>query len=147
MKKTKVIEILWTLTLLTCVVVSCFYLLLLGSKCYQSVINNTSLAEDQRIPISFIATTIRQSNKEQVSIQNINDVECLVISFEDYTKYIYVYHGELREMIAVPNTNFKLSQGELIAKVNSLQFDLLDNVLNYRISIDDQSYDMKIMMR
>ncbi|SJZ35282.1 DUF4860 domain-containing protein [Anaerorhabdus furcosa] len=147
MKKTKVIEILWTLTLLACVVVSCFYLLLLGGKCYQSVINNTNQAEDQRIPISFIATSIRQSNKNQVSIQKVGGVECLVISYDDYSKYIYAYQGELKEMVSLPDTEFKLASGELIASVDSIDFELIDNELNYQININNQSYDMKIVMR
>ncbi|MEG0240685.1 DUF4860 domain-containing protein [Anaerorhabdus sp.] len=147
MKKSKVVEILWSLTLLTCVVVSCFYLLLLGGKCYQTVIANTNQAEDERLPISFIATSLRQSNKDQVSIETIEETDCLVIEFDDYVKYIYAYDGQLREMIALPNTTFKLSSGEIISRVSTLNFDLDGQVLNYSIKVDQDEYEMKVAMR
>lgn len=147
MKKSKVIEILWTLTLLTGVVVSCFYILLLGSKCYQTVIDNTNQAEDERLPVSFIATSIRQSNKDQVSVEEIDGVQCLIIHYEEYSRYIYVYDDELKEMVALPDTTFSLSSGETISRANELSFNLEDNILSYQIKIDEHDYNMKVVMR
>ncbi|MEG0176444.1 DUF4860 domain-containing protein [Anaerorhabdus sp.] len=147
MKKTKVIEFLWTLTLLTAVVVGCFYLLLLGSRCYQMVISNTNQSEDERLPIAYIATSIRQADKNQVTINEIDGIEYLAITYDEYIKMIYEHEGELKELIILPKTDFEFESGEVICKINDLDFNINDNAIEYSVKVNNKEINMKIAMR
>lgn len=147
MKNSKIAEVLWTLVLLTAFVVGSFALLLLGANYYQSMTNKTSQARDLQLPISYIATTIRQANKDQVQLQNIEGVECLVITYDNHKRIIYLQDEKLKELFVTSDAIFSLEDGTTIANVDNLEMSLQDNQLTYDVSVNNEKFEMKVVMR
>ncbi len=147
MKNSKIAEVLWTLVLLTAFVVGSFALLLLGANYYQTMTNKTSQARNLQLPISYIATTIRQANKDQVSLEEKDGVECLVITYDTHKRIIYLYEGELRELFVANDATYTLNDGTTITEIDSLEMDLKENELIYKINVDNTDFEMKVVMR
>lgn len=147
MKNSKIAEVLWTLVLLTAFVVGSFALLLLGANYYQTMTNKTSQAREIQLPISYIATTIRQANKDQVTLEEKEGIECLVITYDNHKRIIYLYDGELRELFVSDNATYTLNDGTKIAEIDSLEMDLKQNELIYKVNVDDTDFEMKVVMR
>lgn len=147
MKNSKIAEVLWTLVLLTAFVVGSFALLLLGANYYQTMTNKTSQARNLQLPISYIATTIRQANKDQVSLEEKDGVECLVITYDNHKRIIYLYEGELRELFVANDATYTLNDGTTITEIDSLEMDLKENELIYKINVDNTDFEMKVVMR
>lgn len=147
MKKKKIIEVLWTLMLLTTIFISSFYLLLLGSTSYRKIITETNEAELMRLPILYLSTAIKQADRAQISIEEKLGTEYIKVDYDQYFKMIYAHEGFLKELLVIKGAQFNLSDGELITELEELSFNIDEDQLNYEVNINGKTYAMQLAMR
>ena len=88
--------------------------------------------------VKDITTTIGVEDATHIDItakQGENDVE--QITEEEYNTYIYLFNGYMTELFCSADSDFDMSYGEKIIPLNTLAFELENNVLNIDIISSD----------
>lgn len=111
-KNNKMLEVILTLGLFTLFVICSFYVLLLGANSYQTIVEEGDNEIELRVASSYFTTKIRENSiNANVTVQQIDDKEVLVIDTRGYSTYIFYENGVIKEAIINNDyaTNLELS--------------------------------------
>ncbi|MCI5773390.1 MAG: DUF4860 domain-containing protein [Erysipelotrichaceae bacterium] len=151
MRRSYVVEILFTLILFTVFVVGSFFILLTGANAYQKQITQNNSIEQLRLPLSYISTKLHQADGDLVAIQNIEGIDCLLIEEEIdgklYVNMIYHRDGNLYESFSAKEI-MSLDNGEKVCEINELKMAKHDNSYYFEV-INDQgdSRNLEMVLR
>ena len=103
MRRSYVVEVLFTLTLFTLFVAGSFLILLNGARGYHNIVDSHENMEEVRLPLAYLSTRMHQSGGTPV-LQNINGIDCLVFSEDidgqEYDTVVFYAAGSLYETFA-----------------------------------------------
>lgn len=107
--------------------------------------NQTLLAQttyEAETPLAYITEKVRSNDiNGSVSIQDYQGVDALVLGFEEYSTYIYVYENELKEITLKNDVVAELEEGTDIIHVNDFSMNEKDGLFTF--TLDDQSACVK----
>lgn len=151
MRRSYVVEILFTLILFTIFVVGSFFILLGGANAYQKQIVENSNIEQLRLPLSYISTKLHQADKDMVSIEEIDGVVCLLIEEEidgkAYVDLIYHQDGVLYESFTAKDI-IGLDNGEKICTIKDFMIKEQDGRFYFEaINEQGQSRSLSMVLR
>ena len=135
--------------------ISCIVMLILiGTDIYEKIGNDIESNFNRRVPLSYIATKIRQYDKKDgITIENKDGVSILVlkevINNKAYETWVYSYQGGLREVFLESGQTISLGDGENILPLERLDFErVTDNLINIKYSgKDGKPYEMFLNLR
>lgn len=113
--------------------ISSVFVLLCGAKIYKSMLARDTASFDRRTVAQYIATRIRQSDKEGAYfIGNFDTLEPAAegdtlfyleeIEGEEYLTRIYCHEGYLCELFSTADGGFSKNDGEKVIPIVSLSF-------------------------
>lgn len=148
MRRSYVVEILFTLILFTIFVVGSFFILLGGANAYQKQIEENNNLEQLRLPLSYISTKLHQADKDMVSIEEIDGVVCLLIEEEidgkAYVDLIYHQDGSLYESFTAKDI-IGLDNGEKICAIKDFMIKEQDGGFYFE-AINEQGQRRSLSM-
>lgn len=144
MRRSYVVEVLFTLILFTIFVVGSFFILLGGANAYQAQIKDNEIVEEWRLPLSYFSTKLHQANKDNVSIEVVDGVNCLiieeVIDNKSYVDMIYYLDGYLYESYVLKDI-MSIDNGSRICNIANIDMSMNDNIV--KIKIVDGNNDIR----
>ena len=139
MRRSYVVEVLFTLILFTTFVVGSFFILLGGANAYQKQIVESNDLEQLRLPLSYISTKLHQANKDMVKIKDIDGVTCLlieeVIDGNSYVDMFYHLDGGLYESFSAKDI-LSIENGEKVCDIKVLKMEQKDDTFYFEVSND-----------
>lgn len=140
-------ENLWALILFASFMLFSFYLILLGANNYKRIVIASENDKNFRIPLSYVATTLRQNDSEDVSLGVVDGTQCLLIEHDNYQTIIYYYDGYLNELTVKNDAKFGLADGEKIIELDYFEISESNNGYLCTATIEDKEHSMLITMR
>ena len=77
--------------------------------------------------LSYIVSSVRDSDVSEISIENRSGKECLVISCDGYEHKFYMDEGRLLEEYTEPDMGVDPAMALEIGKTGTLEFDIDEN--------------------
>ena len=138
-QKRHVIDFIFPVALFFVFAVSSLIVVLLATRIYKSVTENSTEHYTARTALSYISEKIRQNDEsDTVSVGNLDDSDCLILTSKNndtaYTTYIYEHDGALKELSVKEGTTPLSSAGEFILETDSFQAEALSEHL-FRFTI------------
>ena len=152
MRRSYVVEILFTLVLFTLFVVGSFFILLSGAKAYQKQVEEIQNVEELRLPLSYISTKLHQASKDNVSIEIVDGINCLlieeVIDNKTYVDMFYYQDGYLYETFSALDI-LSIKNGERVCAISNLIMeDRGEDGLYFEVTNDDNiTKSLNIVLR
>ena len=152
MRRSYVVEILFTLVLFTLFVVGSFFILLSGANAYQKQVEEIQNVEELRLPLSYISTKLHQANKDNVSIEIVDGINCLlieeVIDNKTYVDMFYYQDGYLYETFSALDL-LSIKNGERVCAISNLIMeDRGEDGLYFEVTNDDNiTKSLNIVLR
>ena len=148
MRKNNIFEILLAMVLLTTFVGCSVYMVLLGANAYRNMVDETKLIDNERIALSFVENQIRMSESyEDIGIEVIDGVECIVINNPESKHLIYVKDAYLNELIVKKDAKAILDGGESIVECDDLKMEIDDHQCTITLEINDELKTKHIALR
>ncbi len=127
-------QFIFILLLFLMLVIMSIIIILLGKDVYSTINNDRSVNYEKRVSLSYIATKIRQSDKDKaVRIDSLNNENAVVINeiYDDaaYETWIYFYNNALYEMFTDEGFEFNLEDGMKILDVDSFNIEKINDSL------------------
>lgn len=127
MRRSYVVEILFTLILFTIFVVGSLFILLGGANAYQSQIVDNEVIEEWRLPLSYFSTKLHQADKNSVYVEEVDGINCLVIEEvvdnKIYVDMIYYRDGYLYECYTLKDI-MSVENGSKICAVDNIDMSM-----------------------
>lgn len=125
-------QFIFIMLLFLMIVILSVIIILQGKNIYSSINEDRAINYETRVSLSYIATKIRQNDKENsVRIENFNGQNSVVIDevYDDvnYETWIYYYDNGIYEMFTDAGMEFNLNDGMKILEVESFSIEKLDN--------------------
>jgi len=131
------LPVLCILTLFLLLSVVSISVILAGSTVYESISENMEQNYDKRVTLSYLTTKIRQNDRGNISIEEVNGINMLAIreDFWGFMEFVtYIYYDEanncIREIfLEIENgrtIDFALADGERIINSRGFEFSLSD---------------------
>lgn len=116
----------------------------IGSQVYTATVNTMENHYSMTTANDYILEKTRQNLAyQQIEIQTIDDIDvlCLHESYDQnqYTTYIYVYQGQLRELLIAQGTAFQKENGEAIMKADKMTLNIKDQLLSITLTINHKT--------
>ena len=152
MRRSYVVEILFTLVLFTLFVVGSFFILLSGANAYQKQVEEIQNVEELRLPLSYISTKLHQASKDNVSIEIVGGINCLlieeVIDNKTYVDMFYYQDGYLYETFSALDI-LSIKNGERVCAISNLIMeDRGEDGLYFEVTNDDNiTKSLNIVLR
>lgn len=152
MRRSYVVEILFTLVLFTLFVVGSFFILLSGANAYQKQVEEIQNVEELRLPLSYISTKLHQASKDNVSIEIVDGINCLlieeVIDNKTYVDMFYYQDGYLYETFSALDI-LSIKNGERVCVISNLIMeDRGEDGLYFEVTNDDNiTKSLNIVLR
>lgn len=152
MRRSYVVEILFTLVLFTLFVVGSFFILLSGANAYQKQVEEIQNIEELRLPLSYISTKLHQASKDNVSIEIVDGINCLlieeVIDNKTYVDMFYYQDGYLYETFSALDI-LSIKNGERVCAISNLIMeDRGEDGLYFEVTNDDNiTKSLNIVLR
>lgn len=152
MRRSYVVEILFTLVLFTLFVVGSFFILLSGANAYQKQVEEIQNVEELRLPLSYISTKLHQASKDNVSIEIVDGINCLlikeVIDNKTYVDMFYYQDGYLYETFSALDI-LSIKNGERVCAISNLIMeDRGEDGLYFEVTNDDNiTKSLNIVLR
>lgn len=109
------------------------FLVLIGSNVYQGIVNGMDSNSEIRTSLSYVSNKVRSADRNEVSLQNRNGLQILVIAVpyggEKYNTYIYQYDGYLMELFSKADKAFAPGGGDKITAVTVFTVTKTGNML------------------
>lgn len=105
-------------------------LTLIGTRVYRSVAGAAARISDSQMVLSYLCNKIRTFDAQgNITLDDRGGTPVLSLTEdvdgEPYETSVYVYQGALREFFAPANEPFNPENGENLAQVSALQFQML----------------------
>ncbi len=130
-----VVDLLFTLGLFCVLAATALMVVLIGADVYRKTVSNMTENYNTRTSITYLAEKVRQ-NDVQGSVVYETTVEggdALVLEQQvgdsAYQTWIFVYEGNLREVLVKKDTPVKGTDGQAIMELQSLQVKQQDGML------------------
>ena len=152
MRRSYVVEILFTLVLFTLFVVGSFFILLSGANAYQKQVEEIQNVEELRLPLSYISTKLHQASKDNVSIEIVDGINCLlieeIIDNKTYVDMFYYQDGYLYETFSALDI-LSIKNGERVCAISNLIMeDRGEDGLYFEVTNDDNiTKSLNIVLR
>ena len=139
--RSHMIDLIFPLAVLFVFAASSLVVLILSVHIYTGQTTQAEAHYRADTPLSYIEEKIRQNDvKDGVAIETLNGTECLALKNSsdgiDYTTYLYVSGGWLKELFARDDADVSLDAGKNIIEASDFTVNELNNGL-YRITITD----------
>ena len=139
--RSHVIDLIFPLAVLFVFAASSLVVLLLSVHIYTGQTTQAESNYRTGTPLSYIEEKVRQNDVEGgIAIETLDGTECLALKDSsggiDYTTYLYVSDGWLKELFVRDDADVSLSAGKNIIEASDFTVSELDNGL-YRITITD----------
>ncbi len=124
MRRSYVVEVLFTLILFTVFVLGSFFILLFGADAYRSLVDRQNEEEQIRLSLAYLSTRVHSApSKDAISLSEIEGTSCLLIREQiqqkTYVTAVFWKDGALMEAFS-EESRLKLEQAVKIAEVNGL---------------------------
>lgn len=113
-----------TITVLFAVILS---LVVFSARGYQHSAELQDSSSNTRAVLSYIVSSVRDSDVSEISIENRSGEKCLVISCDGYEHKFYMDEGRLLEEYTEPDTGVDPAMALEIGKTGILEFDIDEN--------------------
>ncbi len=129
------VDILFVLSLFVVFAATAIALVLIGIQVFRTTVNGMSDNTQARVTTSYLTEKMHQGDLAgSVSIVSIGDgvqALCLEETHEEqaYETYIYVYDGNLKELLITKGSTLLPESGQDIAKVSSLTMEQVSSHL------------------
>lgn len=131
--------------LLFCILTMCsLAVVYIGSQVYSSTATTMENQYSISTATDYILEKTRQtlaSSQIEIKKSDHDDILCLHETYDQkpYTTYIYVYQGQLKELLISDQTLFQKENGETIMNADNLQLNLDGQLLSITLTIDGKS--------
>jgi hypothetical protein len=109
--------------LIFCLFAVCsLFLVLIGANVYTKIVGQMEANNETRSSLSYVANKVHAAGSGEVSVQEVNGQQTLVIASSlnsgDYRTYIYEYKGSLMELFTGAKNSFTPGSGDKITAVS-----------------------------
>lgn len=124
MRRSYVVEVLFTLILFTVFVLGSFFILLFGAQGYRTLVENQNHQEELRLTLSYLSTRVQQApSASAIAMEEIENIPCLMIEEQlegvTYVTVIFYQDHSLWELF-VRKDRMDLSMATAIASIENL---------------------------
>lgn len=137
-------HLVFSLALLLIFVIGSFFVLLFETKGYSKIQETINNQEGIYMPLSYINTKCKMNN--DINIEVIDNIECLVFNDDEMKTYIYYQDGSLKELYASHEYNISLSQGNHLFDVDGFDINIKDDLLDIYIKKGEDAKVMNIYL-
>ena len=138
--KRHMLEIFVLLALFGAYAVSATLLSAIGASVYQAESANIENNYDMRTGALYISEKVRQNDSiDSIRTDLVSGSDALVLtenkSGRRYEIWIYVYEGFLREILVPPESQFRLSAGQIIMPLKRIDAEINEAMLNITLTM------------
>lgn len=135
------IDIFFILALITLFAITSFFVVIIGARQYHSIAGQMTMNYETRTAASYLTEKFNQNDvKGSIAITDVNEIPAIAltqtIQEQEYTTYIYVYDGYLREITVSRDTVITPESGQKVIEAAALDIQACSNHL-YRFIITD----------
>ncbi|MEG0290125.1 MAG: DUF4860 domain-containing protein [Erysipelotrichaceae bacterium] len=150
MKRSATLDFLFPMSLFTIFIIVASLLLAISIRGYHNVEQSGEQQNDILVS-AYITTKIRSFNDGNISMRNIDGVDCLMldetIKNEEYTTYLYFQDDSLKELLMRSNLPIDLKDGTNVLKLKGYHMKLDDNQFEFSYqSVLGKSITQKITL-
>lgn len=102
-------------------------LVVFSAKGYQHAAELQDSSSNTRAVLSYIVSSVRDSDATGISVEDRSGRACLVISCDGYEQKFYLDDGRLLEEYTEPDAGVDPAMALEIGKTGTLEFDIDDN--------------------
>ena len=102
-------------------------LVVFSARGYQHSAELQDRSGNTRAVLSYIVSSVRDSDFNEISVEEVSGRECLVISCDGYEQKFYMDEGRLLEEYTEPGMGVDPAMALEIGKTGTLEFDIDDN--------------------
>ena len=102
-------------------------LVVFSARSYQHSAELQDRSGNTRAVLSYIVSSVRDSDAGEISIEDRDGTECLVISCDGYEQKFYLNEGRLLEEYTEPGAGIFPDTALEIGRTETLEFELEDN--------------------
>ena len=102
-------------------------LVVFAAKGYQHSAELQDGSANTRAVLSYIVSSVRDSNASEVTIEDRSGTECLVISCDGYEQKFYLNDGRLLEEYTEPGAGIMPDAALAIGTTGTLEFEISDD--------------------
>ena len=102
-------------------------LVVFSARGYQHSAELQDDSSNMRAVMSYIVSSVRDSDYEDISIENRDGTECLVISCDGYEQKFFLSDGGLFEEYTEPGAGINPSTALRIGETSILEFEINDD--------------------
>ncbi len=131
--------------LLFCLLTMCsLTIVYIGSQVYSATVKTMEDHYSMTTANDYILEKTRQNlAKDQIEVRTIDDIDVLCLHETNdqslYTTYIYVYQGQLRELLIPDHIAFAKENGEAIMAAQDLQLNIQNEMLVITLTINSKT--------
>lgn len=127
-EKRHVVDFLFTLALFCVFAASALLVVIMGANVYKSTVNTMTDNYENRTSLTYIAEKIRQNDTPgSVVISTVEDSPALVLRQQvgdrEYQTWIYVYDGNLKEILIASDATLNPESGQTVKEQQSLALE------------------------
>ena len=121
-KSTHSFDTVFVLLIFCLFAVCSLFLVLIGANVYTKIVGQMEANNEARASLSYVANKVHAAGSGEVSVQEVNGQQTLVIASSlnggDYRTYIYEYKGSLMELFTAAKNSFTPGSGDKITAVS-----------------------------
>lgn len=146
------IQFIFVMLLFLTIVILSVMIIILGSDIYTNIKDERDSNYEIRVSLSYISNKLRQAdNRKSVNIKTIHETPAIVINETydnfNYETWIYYYDGFLYEIFIDEGTDFSLSDGMKVLKVDNFSiYKKKSNLYEFSINSGDYSSGLVLSM-
>ena len=123
------IMIVLTTTVLFAVILC---LVVFAARGYQHSAEMQDSSANTRAVLSYIVSSVRDSDASGITVEDRSGTECLVISCDGYEQKFYLNEGRLLEEYTEPGAGIMPEAALEIGKTETLEFEINEGILTIR---------------
>ena len=135
-------HLVFSLSLLLIFVIGSFFVLLFETRGYSKIQDTINQQESIYMPLSYIQTKCKMNN--DISIETIDNIECLVFNQKEMKTYIYYDEGKLKELYASNEYDASLKEGTELFEIDDFHMKPTRSLLTITIKKDGIEKSMNI---
>ena len=140
-KNTHSFDTVFVLLIFCLFAVCSLFLVLIGANVYTKIVGQMGANNETRASLSYVANKVHAAGSGEVSVQEIDGQQTLVIASSlnggDYRTYIYEYKGSLMELFTAAKNSFTPGSGDKITEVSG--FAMSEAGRNLKLAVTDRN--------
>lgn len=137
-------HLVFSLSLLLVFVIGSFFVLLFETRGYSKIQDTINQQESVYMPLSYIQTKCKMNN--DISIETIDDIDCLVLNQKEMKTYIYYDEGKLKELYASNEYKVSLKEGTDLFEIDDFNIKPSHSLLTITVKKDNIEKDINIYL-